>query len=87
MTPSPTPQPTPTGVLPVPSDLERRVSEGGWLIELLLPRTDAGVVAQAAVVALLFGILARPARRAGLLQLWAGALMLVAGLFVLRGAH
>lgn len=63
------------------------MSEGGWLVELLLPRTDAGVLAQAVVLAVIFGLLVRPARRVGLLPLWSGSLTLVAGLFVLRGAH
>jgi hypothetical protein len=73
--------------LPEPTDAERWVSEGGWLVELLLPRTDAGVLAQAAVVTVLFGLLILPARRAALLQLWAGAAMFTAGLFMLRALH
>ncbi len=72
---------------PGPTELERRVSEGGALVELLLPRTDGGVAAQAAVVLVGFALLLRPARRSGLLQLWAGALILLVGLFVLRAAH
>ena len=71
----------------MPTDLERRVAEGGWLVELLLPRTDAGVAVQAVVLAVVFLLLLRPARRSGLLQLWAGVLALTAGLFVLRGSH
>lgn len=73
--------------LPEPTETERWVSEGGWLVELLLPRTDAGVVAQAVVVAALFVLLIRPARRAALLQLWAGGAMFTAGLFMLRAVH
>ncbi len=73
--------------LPQPTDLERRVGEGGWLIELLLPRTDAGVLVQAVVVALVFALLLRPARRAALLQLWLGSAVFVAGLFMIRAAH
>lgn len=73
--------------LPQPTELERLVGEGGWLVELLLPRTDAGVAVQAVVLAVLFGLLYRPARRAGLLQLWGGIAVFTAGLFVLRGAH
>ncbi len=73
--------------LPQPTDLERRVGEGGWLVELLLPRTDAGVAVQAVVLAGLFAVLYRPARRLGVVQLWAGVAVLTAGLFVLRGAH
>jgi len=34
-----------------------------------------------------FALLFRPARRLGVLQLWAGIVMFTAGLFVLRGAH
>jgi hypothetical protein len=73
--------------LPQPTDAERWVSEGGRLVELLLPRTDAGVVAQAVVVAVVFALLLWPARRAALLQLWAGGLMFTAGLFMLRAMH
>ena len=79
---SPTPPP-----LPEPTELERLVGEGGWLVELLLPRTDAGVLVQAVVVAAVFALLYRPARRAALLQLWAGSLAFVLGLFVLRASH
>ena len=70
-----------------PSDLERRVSEGGWLVELLLPRTDAGVLVQAVVVIGVFALLLHPARRTGLVQLWLGGLVFTAGLFVLRASH
>ena len=70
-----------------PSDVERWVGEGGWLVDLLLPRTDGGVLVQAALVAALFALLLRPARRAGLVQLWLGALVFLAGLFVLRASH
>ena len=70
-----------------PSDLERRVSEGGWLVERLLPRTDAGVLGQAVLVAVVFALLLRPARRTALLQLWLGGLVFIAGLFVLRASH
>ncbi len=73
--------------LPEPTKLERWVGEGGWFVDLLLPRTDAGVLGQAIVVSLLFALLIRPARRARLLQLWVGAAVFTAGLFVLRGAH
>lgn len=72
---------------PHPTDLERWVSEGGWLVELLLPRTDAGVLAQAAAVAVLFALAWRPARRAEVLQLWSGAAVFTAGLFMLRAVH
>jgi hypothetical protein len=73
--------------LPQPTRLERWVSEGGWLVELLLPRTDAGVLVQALVVLAAFALLYRPARRAGLLQLLVGGLVFVAGLFALRASH
>ena len=63
------------------------VSEGGWLVELLLPRTDAGVAVQAGVVIGVLLLVLVPARRAGLLSLWLGCAMFAAGLFVLRGAH
>lgn len=74
-------------VLPQPTDAERWVSEGGWLVEVLLPRTDGGVLAQAVAAALAFLLLLRPARRAALLQLWTGGAVFTAGLFVLRGVH
>ncbi|MDP9427985.1 MAG: hypothetical protein M3Q47_03510 [Actinomycetota bacterium] len=70
-----------------PTELERRVGEGGWLVELLLPRTDAGVLFQAIVVGVVFALLLQPARRLELVQLWLGALVFIAGLFVLRAAH
>lgn len=79
--------PTAPPVLPEPTELERRVGEGGWLVELLLPRTDAGVAVQAFVLLVVLGLMFRPARRLGLLQLWAGVAVFTAGLFVLRGAH
>ncbi len=70
-----------------PTRLERWVGEGGWFVELLLPRTDAGVLGQAVVVSILGALLFRPARRAGLMQLWVGGAVFTAGLFVLRAAH
>ena len=73
--------------LPQPTELERRVGEGGWVVDLLLPRTDAGVAVQAVVLTVVFALLFRPARRLGVVQLWAGILVFTAGLFVLRGAH
>ena len=86
---------TPEGVVAVsreqqpaaPTELERWVGDGGWFVEVLLPRTDAGVLVQAVVLSVLFALLVRPARRAGLLQLWTGGLVLTAGLFMLRAAH
>ncbi len=73
--------------LPEPTELERRVGEGGWLVELLLPRTDAGVLVQAVVVIALLALLYRPARRAALMQLWLGGAVFTAGLFMLRASH
>lgn len=73
--------------LPQPTELERWVGEGGWLVDLLLPSTDAGVLVQAVVLTLVFALLFLPARRLGVLQLWAGVAVFTAGLFVLRGAH
>lgn len=63
------------------------VSDGGWLVELLLPRTDAGVLVQALVLAGVFGLLLWPAVRYRMLLPWAGAAVFTAGLLVLRGAH
>ncbi|MCA1712920.1 MAG: hypothetical protein LC789_15300 [Actinobacteria bacterium] len=73
--------------LPQPTRLERWVGNGGWLVDLLLPSTDAGVVAQAVVVAAVFALLIRPAHRAGLVQLWVGGAAFTGGLFVLRASH
>lgn len=73
--------------LPEPTRLERWVGEGGWLVELLLPRTDAGVLAQAVVVLLVLLGLWWPARRAQLLPLWLGGAVFLAGLFALRASH
>jgi hypothetical protein len=73
--------------LPEPTRLERRVGEGGWLVGLLLPSTDGGVLFQAVVVVTVFALLYRPARRSQLLQLWCGGLAFIAGIFVLRASH
>ena len=73
--------------LPQPTELERWVGEGGWLVDLLLPSTDGGVLFQAVVVLVVFALLFRPARRAALLQLWVGSFAFIAGLFVLRASH
>ena len=72
---------------PEPTGLERWVGEGGWLVDLLLPSTDAGVALQAVVLAVVVGLLLVPARRHGILQLWTGVVVLTTGLFVLRGVH
>lgn len=56
--------------------------------ELLQPRTDAGVLAQVAVVVTLVGLLAWRVRRdMDLLRLVLGAGMFTLGLFVLRAMH
>lgn len=73
--------------LPEPTKLERWIGEGGWFVDLLLPSTDAGVAVQAVVLTVVFGLLLLPARRLGIVQLWAGIVVFTAGLFVLRGAH
>ena len=72
---------------PVAFDAEQWVSEGGWLVEVLLPRTDAGVLAQAVGAVALFAVLLLPARRAQLLPLWLGSAVFLAGLFALRASH
>lgn len=73
--------------LPEPTRLERWVGEGGWLVDLLLPSTDRGVLVQAVLVVTVFALLYRPARRTELLQMWVGSFAFVAGLFVLRASH
>lgn len=73
--------------LPQPTKLERWVGEGGWFVDLLLPRTDAGVLGQAILLSIVFGLLIRPARRAELMQLWVGGAVLTTGLYMLRAAH
>ncbi len=75
------------GELPQSTNLERWVGEGGWFVELLLPRTDAGVLGQAIVMSIVFGMLLRPVRRVQLMQLWVGGAVFTAGLFMLRAAH
>jgi hypothetical protein len=72
---------------PEPTQLERWVGEGGWLVDLLLPRTDAGVLAQAVVAGAVLALLLVPARRAGVVQLWLGTAVFTAGLFMMRAAH
>jgi hypothetical protein len=73
--------------LPQPTRLERWVGHGGWFVDLLLPSTDAGVLAQAVIVLILFALLIRPARRTRLMQLWMGGAAFTGGLFVLRASH
>lgn len=72
---------------PAAFDAEEWVSEGGWLVEILLPRTDAGVAVQAVVVGVVFALGLRGAVRHGLVRLWLGALLFTAGLFMLRAIH
>lgn len=80
--------PSPTvPALPVPTRAERWVSEGGWLVDLLLPSTDRGVAQQAVVVGVVFLALLPRARRADLTQLWTGSLIFTSSLFVLRSLH
>ena len=84
----PLPAPSPTvPALPVPTRAERWVSEGGWLVDLLLPSTDRGVAQQAVVVGVVFLALLPRAWRADLTQLWAGSLIFTSSLFVLRSLH
>lgn len=78
---------SPQPALPQPTGVERWVGEGGWLVELLLPRTDAGVLFQAALLTVVFALLLRPARHADLFQLWLGGAVFTTGLFMLRAAH
>ncbi len=67
--------------------LEEWLSGDGRLVELLLPRTDAGVAAQAGVLTVAFLLLAPLARRRRLLVLWSGTLLVTAGVFGLRALH
>lgn len=84
----PLPAPSATAPsLPTPTRAERWVSEGGWLVDLLLPSTDRAVAQQAVVVALVFLLLLPRAWRAELTQLWAGSLIFTSSLFVLRALH
>jgi hypothetical protein len=75
------------GVLPEPTQVERWAGEGGWFVDLLLPRTDAGVLAQGVLAAVVLAALLVPARRAGVVQLWLGSAVFTAGLFMMRAAH
>jgi hypothetical protein len=72
---------------PEPTRLERWVGEGGLLVDLLLPRTDAGVLLQAVLAVGVLAVLLVPARRAGVVQLWLGSAVFTAGLFMMRAAH
>lgn len=63
------------------------IDQSGSFLDLLLPSTDAGVAVQAIVLTAVFTLLLVPARRLGIVQLWAGTALVTAGLFVLRSAH
>jgi hypothetical protein len=59
-----------------------------WVIELLLPRTDAGVAVQVVItLALATGVIWRVRRDSVLRFFFASLTFFVLGLFVLRGAH
>lgn len=58
-----------------------------WWIEVLLPRTDAGVAFQAVVVQVAFASLWWPARRLRVLTLWGGCFLFTVALFGLRSLH
>lgn len=71
-----------------PSRTEEWISEGGWLVEVLLPRTDAGVVAQLVVVLAVSALLVWRVRRHPDLRFFVLSLsFFVLGLFVLRAMH
>lgn len=55
--------------------------------DVLMPRTDGGVAAQASGVALVLLLTIPLARRWRLVTLWVGVALLVAGLFALRAVH
>lgn len=68
--------------------VEAWVERGGWLVEILLPRTDAGVAAQLAAVGLLGGLLLWITRRRPDVRFAvAPALVLVLLLFGVRALH
>jgi hypothetical protein len=71
-----------------PTRIERWVSEGGWLVELLLPRTDAGVLAQLIGVLFVSGLLLWRVRRRPELRFFVAACaFFTLSLFALRAAH
>jgi hypothetical protein len=71
-----------------PTRAEEWVSEGGWLVELLLPRTDAGVLFQLVFVLVVSGALLWWVRHHRDARFFVGALtFFVLGLFALRAAH
>lgn len=66
----------------------RGVEQGGWLVEVLLPRTDAGVVAQLGGLAVISVVLLWVTRRRPDVRfVVVPALVLVALLFGVRALH
>ena len=61
------------------------MSEGGWLVDLILPSTDRIVAQQAVVVGLVFLALLLRACRADLIQSWVGSLISTHSLLLPRG--
>lgn len=71
-----------------PSRTAEWISEGGWLVELLLPRTDAGVAAQLVVVVAVSALLVWRVRRHPDLRFFVlSCSFFVLGLFMLRALH
>lgn len=71
-----------------PTRTEEWISEGGWLVELLLPRTDAGVAVQLAVVLAVSALLLwRVWRHPDLRFFVFSCSVFVLGLFMLRALH
>lgn len=74
--------------LPTPTRAEQWVEEGGWLVEILLPRTDAGVLTQLIVVLSVSGLLLWWLRHDRDLRfLVAAVAFFVLSLFGLRALH
>lgn len=74
--------------LPTPTRAEQWVSEGGLLVEILLPRTDAGVLTQLIIVLTISGLLLWRVRHDRDLRFFVAAIsFFVLSLFVLRAAH
>lgn len=71
-----------------PSRTEEWISEGGWLVEILLPRTDAGVMVQLIVVLAASALLVWRVRRHSELRFFVvSCSVFVLGLFMLRALH
>jgi hypothetical protein len=71
-----------------PTRAEEWLSEGGWLVELLLPRTDAGVAFQLIIVLTVSGLLLWRVWGNKDLRFFLGACtFFLLGLFALRAAH